>query len=122
MSTVNVLLLGFGVVTGLIMLGSGIVKLSGQPVIKERAEHFAVPWERYRLIGVLELAAAVGIAIGHWVHALGLAAGIGVLALMLGAVSFHVRFGDPVKVMTPALVVLAAAGGYTAAQAAAVWG
>ena len=122
MSTVQVLLLVFSAVSGLVVLGSGLGKITGQPVMKERAEHFSVAWERYRLIGFLEVAAVVGIVAGLWVHALGLLAGVGVVALMLGAVSVHLRFGDPVKAMTPALLVLASSGGYTAAQAAAIWG
>ena len=33
-------------------------KLLGQPKMRQSAEHFGIPWPRYRLIGVAELAAA----------------------------------------------------------------
>jgi hypothetical protein len=35
--------------------------------LRHSAEHFGIPWQRYRLIGVAELAAAVGVLAGlHW--------------------------------------------------------
>ena len=39
-------------------------KLTGQPKMRQSAEHFGIPWPTYRLIGVAELAAAAGILIG----------------------------------------------------------
>ena len=38
-------------------------KLLGQPKMRQSAKHFGIPWPRYRLIGVAELAAAAGILI-----------------------------------------------------------
>ena len=52
-------------------------KLTGQPKMRKSAAHFGIPWPRYRLIGVAELAAAAGILIGLWWHPLGLAAAAG---------------------------------------------
>ena len=49
-------------------------KLAGLPKMRESAAHFGIPWPRYRLIGVAELAAAAGILAGLWWHPLGLAA------------------------------------------------
>jgi uncharacterized membrane protein YphA (DoxX/SURF4 family) len=43
-------------------------KLTGQPKMRKSAAHFGIPWPRYRLIGVAELAAAAGILIGLWWH------------------------------------------------------
>lgn len=40
--------------------GAGLSKLTGQSAMREAAVHFGIPWERYRLIGVLELAGAAG--------------------------------------------------------------
>ena len=57
-------------------------KLTGQPKMRQSAAHFGIPWPRYRLIGVAELAAAAGILIGLWWHPLGLAAAAG-MALLL---------------------------------------
>src|SRR6201997_5271361 len=41
-------------------------KLTGQPKMRKSAAHFGIPWPRYRLIGVTELAAAAGILTGLW--------------------------------------------------------
>jgi uncharacterized membrane protein YphA (DoxX/SURF4 family) len=67
-------------------------KLTGQPKMRKSAAHFGIPWPRYRLIGVAELAAAAGILIGLWWHPLGLAAAAtwsiaagGAIALATGA-------------------------------------
>src|SRR6266545_7643707 len=61
-------------------------KLTGQPRMRQSAAHFGIPWPRYRLIGVAELAAAAGILIGLWWHPLGLAAAAGMALLLLGAI------------------------------------
>jgi len=45
-------------------------KLTGNPKMRKSAAYFGIPWPRYRLIGVAELAAAGGVLIGcggtHW--------------------------------------------------------
>jgi hypothetical protein len=51
-----------------------------------------------------------------------LAAGVGVTALMVGAVVYHVSFGEAAKRTVPALVALAASAAYVAFQATAIWG
>ena len=122
MSTFNVAIAVFGALTALFMLGGGIGKVTGQPAMRASAQHFAIEWERYRFLGVVEIAAAVGVVAGLWLNGLGLAAGVGVTALMVGAVVYHVRFGETVKRTVPALAALAAAATYVAFQAAAIWG
>jgi uncharacterized membrane protein YkgB len=122
MSTLNVALVVFGALTALFMLGGGVGKVTGQPAMRESAQHFAIQWEHYRSLGVVEIAAAVGVVAGLWLNGLGLAAGVGVTALMVGAVLFHLRFGDPAKRTVAALVALAAAAAYVAFQASAIWG
>ena len=52
-------------------------KLLGHPRMRHAAAHFGIPWPRYRLIGVAELAAAAGVLTGLWWHPLGLAAAAG---------------------------------------------
>src|SRR5580692_7572663 len=59
-------------------------KLTSQPRMRKSAAHFGIPWPRYRLIGVAELAAAAGILTGLWWHPLGLAAAAGMALLLLG--------------------------------------
>ena len=52
-------------------------KLTGQPTMRQSTAHFGIPWSRYRLIWVAELAAAAGVVIGLWWHPLGVAAAAG---------------------------------------------
>src|SRR6266576_3790 len=80
-------------------------KLTGQPKMRKSAAHFGIPWPRYRLIGVAELAAAAGILIGLWWHPLGLAAAAG-MALLLGAIITHRKAADSAKEMAPAWLAL----------------
>ena len=89
-------------------------KLLGQPKLRQSAEHFGIPWPRYRLIGVAELAAAAGILIGLWWHPLGLAAAAGMTLLLLGALITHRRAADSGKEMAPALAALAITIAYLA--------
>jgi uncharacterized membrane protein YphA (DoxX/SURF4 family) len=84
-------------------------KLLGQPKMRQSAEHFGIPWPRYRLIGAAELAATAGILIGLWWHPLGLAAAAAMALLLLGAVITHRRAADGGKEMAPALLALAIA-------------
>jgi uncharacterized membrane protein YphA (DoxX/SURF4 family) len=81
-------------------------KLTGQPRMRKSAAHFGIPWSRYRLIGVAELAAAAGILIGLWWHPLGVAAAAGMAVLLVGAIITHRKAADSVKDMAPAVVGL----------------
>jgi uncharacterized membrane protein YphA (DoxX/SURF4 family) len=81
-------------------------KLAGHPKMQQSAAHFGIPWSRYRLIGVAELAAAAGILTGLWWHPLGVAAAAGMALLLLGAVITHRKAADSAKEMAAALVAL----------------
>ena len=84
----------------------GSAKLLGHPKMQKSAAHFGIPWPRYQLIGVAELAAAAGILIGLWWHPLGVAAAAGMAVLLLGAIITHRKAADRVTDMVPALVGL----------------
>ncbi|HEX5298642.1 MAG TPA: DoxX family protein [Streptosporangiaceae bacterium] len=81
-------------------------KLAGHPRMRHAAAHFGIPWSRYRLIGVAEIAAAAGILIGLWWHPLGLAAAAGMAVLLVGAIVTHRKASDGAKEMAPAVVAL----------------
>jgi uncharacterized membrane protein YphA (DoxX/SURF4 family) len=87
-------------------------KLTGQPKMRQSAEHFGIPWSRYRLIGVAEVAAAVGVLAGLWWHPLGLAAAAGMALLLLGALITHRRAADNGTEMAAALIALAITTAY----------
>lgn len=109
MSTAYVVL---GAITIMLIGIPGALKLAGHQRMREGAEHLGIPWSRFRLIGVLEATAVVGIAIGFAWRPLGVAAGIGVVALMVGALSFHARARDKFADMMGAALVLACAAAY----------
>jgi len=90
-------------------------KLTGQPRMRASAAHFGITWKRYRLIGVAELAAAAGVLAGLAWRPIGLAAGLCLGLLLLGAIATHVRAGDAVRQALPALLILALVTLYLAA-------
>jgi hypothetical protein len=87
-------------------------KLAGAPAVRESAAHFSIPWSRYRLISVPELAAAAGVAVGLWLHPLGVAAACGMAVLLMTALVAHRRARDDVKIMAPALVAAVITAAY----------
>lgn len=95
-----------------LLLALGLSKALAVPVMRERAAHVGVPVRGYRLIGLAELAAAVGLVAGHWWPLLGTAAALGVVLLMAGAVLAHLRVGDALPQWLPAVATAALAGGY----------
>jgi len=99
-------------ITCFLLLVAALSKVTGRQAMRDMAEHFAIPWPRYRALGFLELAAVVGIVLGLWWTWAGVAAVAGTVALLVGAVVSHVRARDPLPAMGPALATLAAAAGY----------
>jgi hypothetical protein len=71
----------------------------------DSADHVRFSHKAYKGIGALELLAAVGLLAGLAVWPLGVAAGIGLVLLMIGAIVAHLRAGDKIKVFAPALVL-----------------
>ncbi len=90
-------------------------KLLGHPKMRDSANRFGIPWSRYRLIGVAELAAAAGVLTGLAWRPAGLAAAAGMTLLLLGALATHRRVHDRVADAVPALVALAVTIAYQVA-------
>lgn len=107
------------ILLALICLLPAAAKLSGQPRMRQSAQHFGIAWERYRLIGVAELAAAVGVLAGLRVRPLGVAAAVGMVLLLIGALVTHSRAGDVAKEQAPAGVALLVSIAYVAVAATA---
>jgi uncharacterized membrane protein YphA (DoxX/SURF4 family) len=89
-------------------------KLLGHPKMRESAIKFGIPWRRYQLIAVPELAAAAGVVVGLFWRPAGLLAAGGMTVLLLGALISHRRAHDRVPEMLPVLVALAIAVAYQA--------
>lgn len=107
------------VLLAVLCLLPALAKLSGQPRMRESAQHFGIAWERYRLIGVAELAAAVGVLGGLVLRPVGIAAAAGMVALLIGAVVTHSRAGDAAREQFPAGVALLVAVAYLVVAATA---
>jgi uncharacterized membrane protein YphA (DoxX/SURF4 family) len=89
----------------LLALGYGMAgtqKITGAKMMMDSADHLGVPRPRYKVIGALELLAAIGLLVGLAWWPLGVAAGIGLVLLMIGAVTFHLRAGDKIGQFGPA--------------------
>lgn len=107
------------VLLALLCLLPAVAKVSGQPRMRHSAQHFGIAWERYRLIGVAELAAALGVLAGLRVRPLGVAAAVGMVLLLIGALITHSRAGDAAKEQAPAGVALLVSIAYLAVAATA---
>lgn len=90
----------------------GTAKLAAVPPMRTAAHHLGFSTDQYRVIGALELAGVLGIVIGFVVTPIGVAAGVALGLLMVGAVAAHVVRREPVPRIAPALVVAAVVAGY----------
>jgi hypothetical protein len=93
----TVLVLAFGFL--------GTAKLAAVPAMRARAEHVGFSVDAYRRIGALEILAVLGILVGGIFPVVGAFAAVGLLLLLAGAVITHLRAGDRLKALAPALVL-----------------
>lgn len=93
------------VVCGLVLGAAGAAKVAAVPDMRARADHLGFSVGSYRAIGALELAGVVGLAAGFAWAPIGIAAAIGLVAMMVGAVVCHLRAGDRLVDAAPAIVV-----------------
>jgi DoxX-like family len=93
------------VLLSLVYAGGGLQKVTGAESGLKNADHVGASHGLWKGIGALELLAVVGLLVGLAVWPLGVAAGIGLVLLMAGAVVFHVRAGDTVKGFGPAVIL-----------------
>jgi hypothetical protein len=81
------------------------MKLAGAESMRKGAAHLEVPFSTFRMIGLLEVAAAAGLVAGLWWRPLTAAAATGLCALMIGAMLYHRRAGDPAGEIAPAAIL-----------------
>lgn len=84
---------------------AGIPKIAGAAAMVESAEQHGFTKANYRVIGALEVAGALGLLAGLVVAPLGIAAAIGLILMMAGAVVVHLRAKEPFTTAVPALVL-----------------
>jgi uncharacterized membrane protein YphA (DoxX/SURF4 family) len=107
------------ILLALLCLLPAAAKLSGQAQMRQSAQHLGIPWERFLLIGLAELAAAAGVLAGLRVRPLGVAAAVGMVLLLAGALIVHSRAGDAAKEQIPAGVALLVSIAYLVVAATA---
>ena len=103
------------VLAALLMLQAvafGGAKILRLEPMRQRAAHVGFTVKDYSRIGVLEVLAAVGLALGIAVPAIGVLAAGGLVLLLGGAVVAHRRAGDRPAEAAPALTVAALACAY----------
>jgi DoxX-like family len=95
------------VLLALIFLASAGMKLLGLPYSVRNRDRFGLSPTLWRTIAVLELAGIAGLFIGVAVPVLGVAAGVGLALLMVGAAVTRLRVRDPLTLVLGDVVVLA---------------
>ncbi|MGH3381916.1 MAG: DoxX family protein [Actinoallomurus sp.] len=93
------------VLLALVYAAGGLQKVTGSESGLKNADHVGVSHGLWKGIGGLEILAAIGLLVGLAVWPLGVAAGIGLVLLMAGAVVFHIRAGDNAKLFGPAVIL-----------------
>jgi hypothetical protein len=87
----------------------GSAKLVAVPAMRTKAEHVGLSVSAYRRIGFLEVLAVLGLLVGAFVPVIGALSAVGLLILLGGAVLAHLRNGDGVREIAPAVVLGVAA-------------
>jgi hypothetical protein len=90
----------------------GVAKILALGPMPELAAHAGFSTVAYRVIGALELAGAVGVALGPVMPLCGGLAGTGLLLLLAGAVATHLRKRDGVGRLAPAVACAALVAWY----------
>jgi hypothetical protein len=75
---------------------TGAAKILRTPFMVKAANHLGISLRHYSLIGVAEVAAAIGLSCGLAFPTLGLVTGCSLILLMIGATGAHLRIGDTV--------------------------
>ena len=91
---------------------AGTAKIAAVPAMRERAEHVGFSVAAYRRIGLLEILAVLGLLIGAFIPVVGSLAALGLLMLLGGALVTHLRNGDGLAEIAPAVVLGVLSLGY----------
>ena len=95
----SVIAIVVSVLLALVFAQAGQNKFSGSELARVCPGHLGISPGTYRLVGVLEIFAAIGLIIGVLaIPELAAVASIGLALLMVGAVALHLRAGDPFRI------------------------
>ena len=101
-----------GALTALLFLSASLLKLTDQPQAREGQAKFGISAATYRRIGILELLGVVGVVIGLAVPVIGIAAGVGLTVVAVGALVNHLRVNDLLPAVMGAVVAMVIASVY----------
>lgn len=104
--------------TALLFLGAAWVKFTGEEHAMQTRDRLGFEPAAYRMIGVFEVAGAVGALVGLAVRPLGIAALAGLVLVAIGACAAQVRLHNPLTEARPAILALVLACGALALQVA----
>jgi DoxX-like family len=90
----------------------GTAKVAALPAMRARARHVGFSVAGYRRIGLLELLAVLGLLVGAFVPVIGALAAVGLILLLGGALVTHLRNGDGLREIAPAVVLGLVSLGY----------
>ena len=90
-----------------ILLASSAAKLTRKEQIVTGLTSIAVPLEWFPRLASLEIVGAIGLVVGLFVPAVGVAAAIGIILYFIGAVRFHVVAHDTKGLPPPVGIGLA---------------
>jgi DoxX-like family len=82
------------ILPALLVLFTGAGKLAGVASSHAIRDSLNVAARRWKLIGGLEMLAVIGLVTGIWIPVTGLAAALGVVALMIGAIIIRRQAGQ----------------------------
>ncbi|NUP18944.1 MAG: invasion protein [Streptomyces sp.] len=102
------------VAVAMIFIVLGLAGALALPKMREKAAQTGFSVAAYRRIGGAQMAGAIGVALGPAVPALGGLAGAGLLSLLAAAVFVHLRKGDGVPELAPAIVCAVLVAAYLA--------
>lgn len=94
------------VLTALLFLGAAYVKFTGEDHAMQTRDRLGFAPGAYRMIGVLEVAGAVGALVGLAVRPLGIAALAGLVLVAIGACAAQARLHNPLAEARPAVLAL----------------
>jgi uncharacterized membrane protein len=86
--------------------GSGFNKLIKNETVMKGMDVVRFPRNRVWMLGVLELAAALGLVVGIFWWPIGVAAAIGVIVYFAGAIVAHLRVSDTKGLGAPVVLLL----------------
>lgn len=105
----HVAFIAVSILLALEMAGAGVPKVLQLSAVRGSAEHLGVSVGLHQMIGVAEVAAAVGLSVGIAYPPLAVVTAAAVLLLMCGAAGYHIKAGDKISIMLPAVLTAVAA-------------